>query len=44
MSAQYASVYRQRLIDADLIRDAGRGLVDFTLPGLRDYLRSHGQA
>ena len=31
--------YRARLIDAGLIEPAGYGLVDFTLPGLREYLR-----
>lgn len=31
--------YRSRLIDAGLIEPAGRGLVDFAIPGLRDHLR-----
>lgn len=37
----YVSVYRQRLIDAGVIRSAGTGRIEFTLPGLRDYLRDH---
>lgn len=37
----YISVYRQRLLDAGVIRAAGRGWIEFTLPGLRDYLRDH---
>lgn len=40
----YASLYRQRLIDAELIEPAGYGLVDFTLPYLRDYLQEHAVA
>lgn len=32
--------YRSRLIDAGLIESAGHGLVDFAIPGLRNYLRS----
>lgn len=35
----YAGIYRLRLIDAELISPAGHGLVDFTLPYLREYLR-----
>ena len=31
--------YRARLIDAGLIASAGHGLVNFTIPGLRSYLR-----
>ena len=41
---KYASVYRQRLIDADLIEPTGYGYVDFTLPYLRDYLQEHAAA
>jgi hypothetical protein len=40
----YASVYRRRLIDAELIEPAGRGRVDFALPYLREYLREHAAA
>jgi hypothetical protein len=32
------STYRSRLIAAGIIRDAGRGLVSFTLPFMRDFL------
>lgn len=39
-TAQYAGVYRRRLVDAGVIAEAGRGRVDFVLPALRDYLRS----
>ncbi|KRE48844.1 hypothetical protein ASG92_26745 [Arthrobacter sp. Soil736] len=33
--------YRTRLMDAGLIEPAGYGLVDFALPGLREYMASH---
>ncbi|MGO4227471.1 AAA family ATPase [Arthrobacter sp. YAF34] len=33
--------YRTRLIDAGLIEPAGHGVVDFAIPGLREYLASH---
>ncbi len=33
--------YRTRLIDAGLIESAGYGIVDFAIPGLREYLASH---
>ncbi|SFT52348.1 ATP-binding protein [Arthrobacter sp. ov118] len=33
--------YRTRLIDAGLIEPAGYGLVDFAIPGLREYMTSH---
>jgi energy-coupling factor transporter ATP-binding protein EcfA2 len=39
VSAGYASRYRGRLIDAELIEPAGRGLVRFTIPFLGEYLR-----
>ncbi|CAM3300174.1 hypothetical protein OCAE111667_02550 [Occultella aeris] len=38
---KYASVYRNRLIEADVIDPAGRGLVDFTISYLREYLIQH---
>ncbi|MFC7362218.1 hypothetical protein [Nocardioides astragali] len=41
VDATYASQYRLRLIAAEVIEPRGHGLVDFTLPGLRDYLREH---
>lgn len=44
VSASYAGVYRERLLKAGIIYDAGHGLVDFTLPAMRDYLRSHSAA
>lgn len=44
VSSQYASIYRLRLIDAELIEPAGHGKVDFTLPYLRDYIREHAAA
>ncbi|MGV1004926.1 MAG: hypothetical protein ACOYEV_09205 [Candidatus Nanopelagicales bacterium] len=37
----YAGQYRLRLNAAEMIEPRGYGLVDFTLPGLRDYLREH---
>ena len=40
VSSQYASNYRRRLLDAE-IKSVGYGTVDFELPYLREYLRSH---
>lgn len=40
VDVNYASQYRLRLIDAELIEAAGRGYVRFALPYLRDYLRA----
>jgi hypothetical protein len=40
INAQHANVFRDRLIkDAELITSDGRGLVDFALPYLREYMR-----
>lgn len=44
VSSRYASIYRLRLIDTELIKAAGHGYVDFTLPYLRAYLREHAAA
>lgn len=41
VTVAYAGVYRDRLIDYELIEPAGYGYVDFTLPYLREYLREH---
>lgn len=41
VDATYAGQYRLRLIAAEVIEPRGHGLVDFTLPGLRDHLREH---
>ena len=41
VDTNYASVYRQRLIDAGIIEPAGHGLVTIALPYLREYLREH---
>lgn len=41
VDATYAGQYRLRLIAAEVIEPRGHGRVDFTLPGLRDYLREH---
>lgn len=40
-SRQYTNAYRRRLLDAQIIEQAGHGLVDFALPYMRDYLREH---
>jgi hypothetical protein len=40
----YTSVYRQRLIDAQMIEPAGHGLLRFTLPHMAEYLRGHQPA
>lgn len=37
----YATVYRQRLLTAEMIRPLGHGLVDFAMPFMREYLREH---
>ena len=39
--AQWGSVYRKRLIDAQMIQSTGHGLVTFTLPYMREFLRQH---
>jgi hypothetical protein len=41
VSPQYASVYRTRLLEARMIVATRYGHVDFALPYMRDYLRSH---
>lgn len=41
ISSQHANRYRERLLAAQMIRQAGRGYVDFALPYLRGYLRDH---
>lgn len=43
-SSQHANRYRERLLAAQMIRQTGRGSVDFALPYLRDFLREHGAA
>ncbi|NMM93373.1 ATP-binding protein [Bifidobacterium oedipodis] len=37
----YANIYRMRLLDAQVIKEAGHGYVDFAIPYLREYLREH---
>jgi hypothetical protein len=44
VDANYASQYRIRLLDAELITSIGHGKVDFVLPYLREYLRDHAAA
>lgn len=41
VSRQHANAYRERLLDAEMIRQTDRGKVDFTLPYMRDRLREH---
>ena len=38
----YTSVYRQRLLDAQMIESAGHGLLRFTLPRMTEHLRRRG--
>jgi AAA ATPase domain len=38
----YTSVYRQRLLDAQMIEPAGHGLLRFTLPRMTEHLRRRG--
>lgn len=40
----YAGQYRLRLLAAEIIEATAYGRVDFTLPGLRTYLREHAAA
>ena len=37
----YASVYRRRLLDAQMIEPAGYGRVTFALPYMREFIREH---
>lgn len=41
VTGTYAGQYRIRLLAAEVIETRGHGLVTFTIPGLRDYLRDH---
>ena len=41
VDANFASQYRLRLLNADMITAVGHGYVDFTVPHLREYLREH---
>ena len=41
VDGNYANVYRRRLLDEELIVEAGHGRVVFATPGLDDYLREH---
>lgn len=41
VSSQYASNYRRRLLDAEMISSPRMGRVEFILPYMRDYLREH---
>jgi len=41
VDGNYASQYRLRLIQAELIHAPSYGRVDFLLPHLREYLREH---
>ncbi len=40
-SIKYVGVYRRRLLDTGIIKTAGRGKVEFTLPYLAEHLRNH---
>lgn len=39
VSKQYANTYRLRLLESLLVHQPDRGVVDFTLPMMREYLR-----
>lgn len=41
VDSQYAGTYRKRLIEAEVIRPTSYGYVDYELPYMREYLRSH---
>jgi hypothetical protein len=40
VDANYASQYRRRLLTRQVIRPVAHGVVDFTLPFLREHLRA----
>lgn len=42
VAPQYANSYRQRLLDAGMIVQPSRGVVNLALPYLREYLVDHG--
>ena len=44
VSRPYAGNYRRRLLDAEMIVEAGYGKVDYVLPYMREYLRDHAVA
>jgi hypothetical protein len=44
VDVNYVSQYRLRLIAVELIEPVRRGYVDFAIPYLREYLRSHAAA
>ena len=44
VSRPYAGNYRRRLLDAEMIVEAGYGKVDYALPYMREYLRDHAVA
>lgn len=41
VAMDYGTVYRQRLITAGIIRAAGHGIVEFTTPGMAQYVLEH---
>lgn len=44
VTKQNANDTRRRLIDAEMVVPTGRGLVDFAMPYMRDFLRDHAAA
>ena len=44
VDTNYASQYRLRLIDAELIQTSSYGEVTFALPYIKEYLRDHATA
>jgi len=44
VDANYVSQYRRRLLQAQVIRTLGYGVVDFNLPSLREYVREQAPA
>jgi predicted transcriptional regulator len=41
INSNYASTYRMRLINEEIIKPTGRGSIDFAIPYLREYLRKN---
>lgn len=39
--SNYASKYKERLIDAGVLGDVGQGFYTIDLPGFKDYVREH---
>lgn len=43
VGSNYASKYKERLIDAGVLGDVGQGFYSIDLPGFRDYVRERAE-